>query len=249
MGLLGALKKGLVSITKGAIKLVETTCEVCEEAFHRGREKCKEVREKIDNWVKDLKDKKDKTTDPVPPEIKDYYKPKIEEAKRNITSRVPSGIETVCNETTPEERKDIILGVANDAIKILGIKNQPDIVAKYPEDEASLWTSYGSYNFKENRLELNLAMIVTEEPSLFQEQISTVFHELIHARQFMAIEAWCQGKSVDEYGYSEEYVKLLAYNIQNYISPKENFEAYTKQPLEAEAYWFEQQLGLTHLNK
>ena len=71
---------------------------------------------------------------------------------------------------------------------------------------------------------------------------------MIHARQLRAIEALAEGRLDESYGYSENYVANLAYNLKHYIRPSENAEAYVKQPLEAEAYWYEQELGLTTLN-
>ena len=71
---------------------------------------------------------------------------------------------------------------------------------------------------------------------------------MIHARQLRAIEALAEGRFDESYGYSKSYVEKLAYNLQHYIRPNENAEAYVKQPLEAEAFWYEQELGLTTLN-
>lgn len=251
MGFLGYLKEKAKEtcndLKRGAAKIATATCELCDQALQWGQEQCHKIEEKIKHWKESLPPKKTKSKDPVPPEVQVTYGPIIEEARTKIKEKV-SNITDYCESSTPEERKNLINDIANDAIKILGIKTQPDIMIKLPEDEAEIWRSFGSYSFSENRLKLNLAMIVTDDPNLFQEQISTVYHELIHARQFMAVEALCQEKPVDEYGYSEDYVKLLARNFQNYTDPKENFEAYTKQPVEAEAYWVEQQLGLTQLN-
>ena len=39
-----------------------------------------------------------------------------------------------------------------------------------------------------------------------------------------------------------EDLQVMANNFLNYITPGENYEAYTKQPVEAEAYWFEEQI-------
>lgn len=138
--------------------------------------------------------------------------------------------------------------MAEVASQILEIENPPEIVFEVPENEEDVWRSYGSYNHNQNTLTLNLAMIVTEEPKLFQEQISTVFHEMVHARQLRAIDALRQGVSCDNMGYTNDWIESLAINWINYISPNENYEAYTKQPIEAEAYWVEQHLGLTSLN-
>ena len=100
----------------------------------------------------------------------------------------------------------------------------------------------GGYRHRDNSLRLNLAMIVSDEPELFREQVSTIFHELVHARQHEAVFALANGKPYEEYGYSVEDLQVMANNFLNYITPGENYEAYTKQPVEAEAYWFEEQI-------
>lgn len=245
MGFLSSLKNAAINITKGIVKAVEVTSEACEEAFRWGKEKCHEIKEKIERWQT-----KGGTppVDPIPQEVKTSYETKVKSTKDKIKEIFPSGVKEACTKLTPEERKDKVLEIAEVATQILGIDNPPQIVFEIPDNEEDLWRSYGSYNHKDNVLELNLAMIVTEEPKLFQEQISTVFHEMIHARQLRAIDALRQGVSCENMGYTDSWVVNLANNWINYILPRENHEAYTKQPIEAEAYWFEQQLGLTSLN-
>ena len=245
MGLFSSLKNAAVSITKGVVKAVEVTCEICEEAFRWGKEKCYEIKGKIDRWQTEGGTP---PVDPVPPEIKTSYEPKIKRTKDKIEEIFPAGIKEECTKLTPEERKNKVLEMAEVTSQILEIENPPEIVFGVPENEEDVWRSYGSYNHNQNTLTLNLAMIVTEEPKLFQEQISTVFHEMVHARQLRAIDALRQGVSCDNMGYTNDWIESLAINWINYISPNENYEAYTKQPIEAEAYWVEQQLGLTSLN-
>lgn len=243
MGLLSSLKNFGAKCVRGVIRAAECTCEVCESAFRWGREKCHEIGAAIKEWQTNKP-----ASDPVPDHVKDRHKPSIQEAKNRIKQKFPKGIKTECERMSPEERKTKIKDIAEEAIKILDIKNPPEIVMEIPEDESKMWTSYGSYCHSTNQLRLNLAMIVTDNPQLYQEQISTVFHEMIHARQLRAIEALAEGKLDESYGYSKNYVKNLAYNLEHYIRPDENAEAYVKQPLEAEAYWYEQELGLTSLN-
>ena len=63
-------------------------------------------------------------------------------------------------------------------------------------------------------------------------RIYTIFHELIHARQYEA------ALTRNDHGYSREQCLEWAYNFRNYIDPEENDEAYRKQPLERDAYGF-----------
>ena len=124
----------------------------------------------------------------------------------------------------------------------MGIKNPPELEFFVPDSIEQMNSLCGGYRHKDNTLRLNLAMIVSGEPELFREQVSTIFHELVHTRQYEAVSAWANDKPYEEYGYSEEYLQVMAENILHYIRPEENYEAYTKQPIEAEAYWFEEQI-------
>ena len=243
MGLVTSLKNWGTKCVRGVIKAVECTCEVCESAFKWGKEKCHEIGEKIKEWQTNKP-----ASDPVPEEVRVNHQPSIQEAKKRVQQKFPNGIKTECERMSPEERKTKIEEIAEEAIKILDIKDPPEIVMEIPEEESKMWTSYGSYCHSTNQLRLNLAMIVTDNPQLYQEQISTVFHEMIHARQLRAIEALAEDRLDESYGYSENYVANLTYNLKHYIRPSEIALLFFFYPLEAEAFWYEQELGLTTLN-
>lgn len=234
MGLFSGLKKIGKKVWNGVVKVAECTLEVCSTVAQYCADKTHELAGKIRKWTIP-----DKPKDPVPIPIKEHYAPIANDASRIVREKFPNGVKAACEQCNPEERVQRVVGLVNEAAVCLGIKNPPEVEVFTPDNIEDAFSLYGAYNRRENKLKLNLPMIVSGEPELLHEQISTVFHELIHARQHRAVEAWCNGKSVEGFGYTEEYVAILADNFIHYIRPEENYEAYTKQPVEAEAYYFE----------
>lgn len=234
MGLLSGLKSLGKKVLNGCVKVAECTLEVCSTVAQYCADKCQAAAEKIREWTIPNKPK-----DPVPKPVKEHYKPVAQNASRIIREKFPNGVKSVCEQCNPEERVQRVVGLVNEAAACLGLENPPEVEVFTPDNPEDTFNVYGAYNRRENKLKLNLPMIVSGEPELLHEQISTVFHELIHAKQHRAVEAWCNGESVEEFGYTEDYVATLADNFVHYIKPEENYEAYTKQPVEAEAYYFE----------
>lgn len=234
MGLLSVLKSVGKKAWNGVVKAAECTLEVCSCVAQYCADKGQELAVRVKKWHI-----QDKPKDPVPKPVKEHYEAIASNASRIVREKFPNGIKSACEQCNSEELVQKTAGLVNEAAECLGVKNLPEVEFVIPDNKEDTFSLYGSYNRRENKLKLNLPMIVCGEPELLHEQISTVFHELIHARQHRAVEAWCNGESVEEYGYTEEYVATLANNFVNYIRPEENHEAYTKQPVEAEAYYFE----------
>lgn len=237
MGILSKFKSIGKKIVNGAIKAMECTLDVCSNVARKVSDVCHAAAEKIKKWRDEHLPNYS-----VPKPVKRHYEPIVHEASRIIKERFPNGVKAACEQLNEEERVQSVVGLVNDAAACLGVKNPPEVELFIPDNIEDTFRLYGSYNHRENKLRLNLPMIVSGEPELLHEQISTVFHELVHARQHSAVEAWCKDQSVEEFGYTEEYVASLANNFVHYIRPEENFEAYTKQPVELEAYYFEHQI-------
>lgn len=233
-----AVIKGTKTVLRGGMKVVEYGSEVCETIFRGTKEWAREKYEQVEKWL----DEKIKPKDPVHPSAKEADTPLVPETIRTIENHFPDGVIKAAEESTPYERKRMIENLVPDAAQAIGLQDPPKVILEMPETIEELDSLYGYYRKSDNTLHLNVAKIVSGEPELFREQVCTVFHELIHARQMEAISALREGNSIQEYGYSREYLLILAENWVNYISPQENAEAYTKQPIEAEAYWFEEQI-------
>lgn len=238
---------GLKNVAKAAIKwtgdklkkAAEVTLDVCHVVAEATAEVCHWVAGKCSEWATKIKGK---PKDPVAPSAKKADTPLVTNAVNTIKSNFPQGIKETVKNLNEEEKVRKLETLVHDASAALGIENVPELKLFIPESLDQINSQCGAYNPNENTLNLNFAMIVSEEPELYQEQVNTVFHELIHARQCAAINDWKNGKPIDKYGYSEDYIIEMAVNRLNYIRPEENYEAYTKQPIEAEAFWFEQQI-------
>lgn len=234
MGLLSGLKSLGKKVWNGVVKVAECTLEVCSTVAQYCADKTHELAEKIRKWTIP-----DKPKDPVPISIKEYYVPIANDASRIVREKFPNGVKAACEQCNGKELVQRVAGLVNEAAACLGVKNPPEVELFIPDNIEDTFRLYGAYSPRDNKLRLNHPMIVSGEPESLHEQISTVFHELVHARQHRAVEAWCNGKSIEEFGYTEEYVATLADNFVHYTKPEENYEAYTKQPVEAEAYYFE----------
>lgn len=166
-----------------------------------------------------------------------------------IHDMFPAGIEQTMQCQNPKQRLETFETLANMAADALGLKNSPQITFCDPASEYDM-SMCGFYDRTRNELALNTAMIVCDDMSLVKEQVSTVFHEMMHARQWQAVCDCANGQNT--FGYSDERLKEYANNYMNYISPEENIEGYYEQPLERDAFGFEtlimNEMDLTNIN-
>ncbi len=248
MGFLTRLKEGAKKLgqsvinagkklVQGVATVVDLTLEVCQDVAEAVVDGIQWVRDKIEEWTP-----KEPPADPIMNDAKDADTPLIVPVGDKINEKFPNGIRETAINTKADTRVKEIAELVPTLATTMGIENVPEVVFFTPEDDELKYMNYGAYNWRENKLKINAAMIVGETPELFEEQVYTVAHELIHARQVAAVIDWANGKSVDKYGYTTEYVEILADNFLNYITYSEDPEGYCKQPLEAEAFWFESQI-------
>lgn len=240
--------QGVIKVVDGVgyavVSAVECTLELCEEVANGIAEACRKIKDKIKEWttpaIPDFVPPK--PIESVHPNAMEADAPLVVNANVAIKEHFPKGVCETSLSTKPEERKRWIEELVPKAAQAMGLKNPPELKFEIPEDITQLNSLCGGYRHSDNTISINLAMVVSSEPELFQEQVSTIFHEMVHARQWEAVSAWAADESFEEYGYSEYYIKIMADNFCNYISYRENPEAYTKQPVEAEAFWFESQI-------
>ena len=195
MGLLSGLKSLGKKVWNGVVKVTECTLDVCSTVAQYCADKCLEFVERVQKWYIP-----DKPKDPVPIPIKEHYAPIANDASRIVREQFPNGVKAACEQCNGKELVQRVAGLVNAAAACLGVKNPPKVELFIPDNIEDTFRLYGAYNYRDNKLKLNLPMIVSEEPELLHEQISTVFPELVHARQHRAVEAWCNGKSVEEFG-------------------------------------------------
>ena len=140
--------------------------------------------------------------------------------RQYLKEKFPNGIEECLSQMSVDELPDFFMEIEKDA------KTEEEIM-KY---------GCGFYNIENNLLCINGAFLYSGNIDLIKEQIFTIFHELKHARQYAAVER------KKDYGYSEELMQTWEQNMKNYITYRENDEAYRKQPLEMDTFGFEELL-------
>lgn len=166
----------------------------------------------------------------------------IETAKNRIVSSFPNGItETIANQSE-EERIKTYQEFAIEAAKDMGLDQiVEDIVFYTPQTEEEM-SQFGFFSRHNNNLYINMAFIVCDNVELGTEQVFTIYHELEHARQWAAVCACYSTPPGETFGYPKEKVLEYANNFVYYVTPDENYEDYKTQPVERDAYAFEDEL-------
>lgn len=161
-----------------------------------------------------------------------------EECIKYVKQKFPHGFEYYYNNSTIDERVEMLKQVTEELCDIYGVKLN-DIILYTPDDEYKQRTA-GYFSPNDNTLNLNVGLLFQEDMAMSSEAFLTIFHELKHARQWSAIRGW------QEYGYSSELLYSWAVNWknENYVSFMECDEGYRKQPLEFDAFAFEEQFRI-----
>ena len=214
---------------------VAETCELIGSGVRMVGEKIKELGE----WIKPK------------PVLPDIYVPTQKEEKiiadsgKFLQEKFPNGIEYAAKNASIEDRKRSINEIIRGGCEIFGIDyNQLDVNIESLDGKTC-----GAYNWRNRKLTINENMIVSNDPTLFEEQIYTVFHELTHAAQFEALSAYANDRPFEQYGYTEEQLYLFAQNwpdVGVYITAP--YEDYIKQPVEAYAFGRENRIKLNYNN-
>lgn len=156
--------------------------------------------------------------------------------RQYLKEKFPNGIEERLFQMSVDELPDFFMEIEKDAEVIMDVTTE-EVVIIYPKTEEEIMKyGCGFYNIENNLLCINGAFLYSGNIDLIKEQIFTIFHELKHARQYAAVER------KKDYGYSEELMQTWEQNMKNYITYRENDEAYRKQPLEMDTFGFEELL-------
>lgn len=209
---------------------IETWSERAEQKFREIKtavvETVKEVKEEVKEFIKGCKIRtKHPGYVPSPPDQKIAT-----ESKEYLDRKFRIGIKETIKHQSPEQRIETVKDVIQEAARIMDVK--VDKVDFY-QPEGEMKRVCGYYDRTENSLNLNAYMITGDNLALVEEQIYTVFHELLHARQWAAV----TGKK--DYGYTPEKLLEWAINFQHYIPCTVDDELYRRQPLERDAFGFE----------
>jgi len=225
--------------------------EKCREIKEKARDFCDNLSTRMENWREKAERKYEEIKETVG-EIKEKAKEKIREikvrhkhpgykptkpdqelatkAKTYLDNKFPRGIKETLRDQTSEERLNTINQVVSDASSIMDVKVNS---VEYFEPDPAHRSICGFYDRDTNTMHLNAYMVTSDHPELSTEQVYTVFHEMVHARQWAAV----TGKK--DYEYPPETILEWAYNFRNYIYPVEGDRDYRKQPLERDAFGFE----------
>lgn len=150
-----------------------------------------------------------------------------------LRQKFPDGIQARLQDLTVEERKELICQIVEDAEKLFEVPPVNFEISYPTSSEDFLASCCGFYNRQHNLLSLNGALLMSEDVKWVEEQIYTIFHEMKHVRQYVAIEG------LIDYDYSEELLRAWRYNSIVYIRPHESDESYRKQAMENDAFGIE----------
>lgn len=167
---------------------------------------------------------------PEPPDVE-----LAEKCGAYLSEKFPSGIETAVQNMSGEDLLALFVQMESDAEQLMGV-NIANV--DFYESETPPTNGYmGYYDHADNSIHINKMFILSGEPILVKEQVSTLFHELKHARQWKAIEDCANDQNT--LGYSDDQITLWAENFTHYIPTIVNDELYRKQPVEVDSFGFE----------
>lgn len=170
----------------------------------------------------------------------EYHPEKVDvemalKCKEYLRQVFPGGINERTQNMSKEELASLFEEMAKDAQQLMDVN--VDKVDFYATEELPDCNYCGYYRHSDKSLHINASLILSGEPSLIEEQVYTIFHELKHARQWAAVEGKLSG--LKDYGYSDEQIGMWAENYSHYIPISVSDELYRKQPVELDAFGFE----------
>ena len=232
------------SLVDGAKKLGNKFIGTCHEVKEKARDLCDRVSTRLEEWKDKAKQKYEEVKVKVKDKIREFEvrwkhpgsvpsPPDQKAARRSkeyLDTRFRNGVEETLRNQSPTERVDTMQEVVREASEILDVKVSR---VEYYEPDKEHCGTCGFFDRTDNSLHLNAYMVTSDHAELAAEQVYTIFHELIHARQWAAV----TGKK--DYGYSAETLLEWANNFKHYIPPTESDRDYRRQPLERDAFGFE----------
>lgn len=233
---------------KGKVEqAVNWTKETIQEVKEKTAIVVERIGEKVERWGTKIREfvKPKSAKKPYVPEHTDIKV--IERAKDTIDQHFQNGIEDTLVNMNEKQRIETFQNFVQDAIIDLNLdKTHLDVQIVPPETEEEM-SVFGYFSRTDNTLFINAEFIVCDNIELAKEQVFTIYHELMHARQWAAVCAWASTPQGDTFGYSVNRILEYANNFADYVSPGEDRERYRNQPLERDAYGFETKLKETNL--
>ena len=235
------VEKGIVTAAKWAAEGIrEVTSFVNERVDFWNSKKAEAFQEQLQDGVRILEETKKAIDEELDHEKykravlrRPEYQPEKEEKEmarkcaEALYEEYPNGLEEL-KEKSVEERAGAIRRLARKVSDKLDAGINDVIVEDIPAAIA------GAFDRETRDLSINGLFLQIDET--LGCQVSTVFHELTHAVQWDAV----NNRNIR--GFSFELLNAWSLNLENYISPYEGDEFYTKQPVEASAFWLEQEV-------
>ncbi len=133
-------------------------------------------------------------------------------------------------QSSNKERIDRMDEFANKLAQLYGLDIQVDVTVDAVE-------KCGAYNWSERKAVFNILLLMVDGQNenfdyCVWESLDTIVHELRHA---------VQHKSISEpgfWGFTQQQRQAWADNMSNYISSATDMKAYTRQPIERDAFTF-----------
>ena len=220
------------NVTSGFHKVVANVADFCgnKELCESEKRLQKEYESKNEIWRRRLDELK----------VKDRFETNWAEAEspdvkivKEVTTFFDQRYEHKAKKTiasmSPLERTKEVEDVALKLGEIMGVKVNR-VIIYIPDHQENNYCGY--YNRSEETININIRQLFSEDSRALVDVISTVAHELYHARQWNAV----SGK--EDYGYSAEKIVEWGENFLRYYPP-EYGPLYYYQPLESSARGFE----------
>lgn len=234
------IREGFAYVAEQVRERVETVARKMEEWKEKAQDYINEKREAVADWLERKAEEQREIK--YQNEVK-RGKLKLKEEQPDVVlqnecvdyirEKFPTGIKEAMHAKSDEERAETLVEIAYEVAEKMGIEVKVEL--DIPQSEADM-SQMGCYNWMTNELHINMGYVTCDKPELIAEQVYTVFHELVHARQ------WAIVSGEKDCGYSDERRMMLAQNFRYYIRPEVSDETYRKQPLEAEAFGLEAKL-------
>lgn len=127
---------------------------------------------------------------------------------------------------TPQERIDTIPELVTKLADLYGLSG---ITLRLFQEKSS---NYGSYNWSNGELALNVQYLMCNDPEAIREFYDTIVHELRHAVQIQMV------RQPDFWGADLQLRAKLAHNFNHYIRANRDPKGYMEQLVERDAFTF-----------
>ena len=229
------------------MKFIEEIKEAAKSLYNAGVAKLQEWKQKVKIRLKKWKARlsyilakfgitvyrPEYTSNPVDDELR-------KKCQQFIDEEFPNGLIQRLEGLSQDERLELMRNTVFKGADIYDV-HVSQVKFFYPSNELEMYMN-GFYNREEDAIYLNAYFInELDTPERTERLLKTIFHELKHARQFAAV------FDNKDYGYSDELILTWALNIKYYVDWEDNMEAYSKQPIEADAFGWADSLD-THAN-